>query len=226
MPIGKTDVLAALNDPTLQRLKFSIGQTMIGPDGFRDVHGAIANDRIAVVPSGSQNQDIAFYNMKTNAIEVPRKNPPLNLSDRAQLVHECVHAMNDLHMVNEVTLVEEAAAYLAQLSFMTLNMPPPIVPRPSPLDPRLGPLMRLMVACNDVAARYRLTEAAGFGASISAVDAFFLALRVRGVPAYARLGIYERSNDWPGVPGGGMEDLRRVLRGARHQGRGQGPAIF
>ena len=38
MPIGKDDVLAALSDPVLGSFKFSIGQTTVGPDGFRAVY--------------------------------------------------------------------------------------------------------------------------------------------------------------------------------------------
>jgi hypothetical protein len=224
MPIGKDDVLAALSDPKLLAFKFSIGRTTVGPEGFREVHGAIANGRIKVTPGADQR--IAFYNMNANAIETPRRDPPLDVGDRAQLVHECVHAMNDLRFVNEVTLIEEAAGYLAQLTFMTLSMPPRANPQPSHLHPRLGPLMRLMLACDDVIAQYRLAEAAGFGAQISERDAFFLAVKVRGVPDYARLGLYEKGNPWLGVPGGGIEDLGWALRAARRPAASQGSMRF
>jgi hypothetical protein len=170
MPIGKDDVLAVLRDLTLSAFKFSIGRTTVGPEGFREVHGAIANGRIKVTPGADQRA--AFYNMRTNAVETPRRDPPLDVGDRAQLIHECVHAVNDLRFVHEVTLIEEAAAYLAQMAFMTLSTPPPATRRPSYLDPRLRPLMRLMLACDDVIAQYRLAEPAGFGARISERDAF------------------------------------------------------
>jgi hypothetical protein len=216
MPIGKDDVLAALSDPVLRDFRFSIGQTTVGPEGFREVHGAIAKGRIKVAPG--TGQQIAFYNMRTNTIETPRGNPPLHVGERAQLIHECVHAMNDLRFVNEVTLIEEAAAYLAQLTFMLLSMPPRTTRQPSYLHPRLGPLMRLMVACDDVILQYRLTEAAGFGARVSARDAFFLSMKVRSIPEYARLRLYEKANNWLGVPDGGIEDLRWALRSARRSG--------
>lgn len=221
MPIGRDEVLAVLNDPALRGFKFSIGQTTVGPEGFREVHGAIASGRITV--ANGANANAAAYNMRSNTIETPRGNPPLALGVRATLVHECVHAMNDLRFVNEVTLIEEAAGYLAQLTFMTLNMPPQTTPHPSYLHPRLGPLMRLVVACDDVIAQYRLTEAVGFGAQISARDAFFLMTKVRGAPQYARLGLYERSNTWLGVPGGGIEDLKWALRAARRPDAPAGP---
>lgn len=210
MPIGKNDVLAVLSDPVVRRIKFRIGQTTVDADGFRDVHAAIADGRIKVT-NGTQQQT-AFYNMRANTIETARQDPPLDVGERAHLIHECVHAINDLRFINEVTLIEEAAAYLAQLIFMTLSLPPRSTPRPSYLHPRLGPLMRLMVACDDVIAQYRLAEPAGLGATISARDTFFLMMKVRGVPAYAGLGLYEKSNKWPGVPGGGIEDLRWALR--------------
>ena len=216
MPIGKDDVLAALSDPVLRGFKFSIGQTTVGPDGFREVHGAIASGRIRVA-TGSDPR-IAFYNMRSNTIETPRRNPPLDVGERAQLIHECVHAINDLRFINEATLIEEAASYLAQLIFMARSLPPRTTRRPSHLHPRLGPLMRLMVACDDVIAQYRLAEPEGFGARISARDALFLSVKVRGVPEYARVGLYEKSNTWLGVPDGGIEDLRWALRAAQRPG--------
>jgi hypothetical protein len=224
MPIGKDDVLAVLSDPRLRAFKFSIGRTTVGPEGFRDVHGAIASGRIKVTPGTDPR--IAFYNMRTNTVETPRRNPPLDPGDRAQLIHECVHAMNDLRFVHEVTLMEEAAAYLAQLIFMALSMPPPTARQPSYLHPRLGPLMRLMLACDDVIAQYRLAGAEGFGARISERDAFFLAVKVRGVPEYARLGLYEKANQWLGVPGGGLEDLGWALRAARRPAASAGSMRF
>ena len=185
------------------------------------MHAAITDGRVKVA-TGS-DQSVAFYNMRTNTIETPRKNPPLDVGERAQLIHECVHALNDLRFINEVSLIEEAAGYLAQLTFMTLSLPPRTTPHPSYLHPRLGPLMRLMVACDDVIAQYQLAEPVGFGARISARDAFFLMMRVRGVPAYARLGLYEKSNKWLGVPGGGIEDLRWALRAAQRPAAAAGP---
>ena len=83
MPVGRNDVLAALSDPLLRRIKFSIGQTTIDPEGFRDVHAAITDGRLKVA-TGS-DQSVAFYNMRTNTIETPRKNPPLDVGERAQL---------------------------------------------------------------------------------------------------------------------------------------------
>lgn len=221
MPVRRDDVLAVLNDPSLRGFKFSIGQTTVGPEGFREVHAAVASGRIAV--AAGANANTAANNMHSNTIETQRANPPLRLGDRATLVHECVHAMNDLRFVNEVTLIEEAAGYLAQLTFMTLNMPPQTTPHPSYLHPRLGPMMRLMVAFDDVIAQYRLTEAAGFGARISARDTLFLMTKVRSVPQYTRLGLYERSNTWLGVPGGGIEDLKWALRAARRPEAPTGP---
>lgn len=221
MPIKKDDVLAVLADPILARMDFAVGQIHVNAREYRQVADYIRDGDIGVTPG----QDaVAYYSGHRNTIETQRGNAPLNLADRAQILHECTHAITDINGVDATLQNEEVAAYLAQMLYMHLSDPKPFpVPRPG-----VGPMGRLVFAVNDIIRKYNLLEPAGLGASISELDIWKLGTDVRRIPEYANVKPNERTRaprDM-GVPvrHNQMRALRAALTRARRDRRQYTPS--
>src|SRR5262249_18381734 len=164
-------------------MRFSVGEITVSGDEYRDVADYIRDDDIKVIPG---NGPVAFYDGHLNTIETQAGNPPLNLGDRAQILHECTHAIVDINGWDVLRLNDEVAAYLAQITYMRISSPGPF-PRPIP-PPGTGPLMRLMIAVAQVVQRYNLHNGQGFGARIDELDIVGLRRAVRAYPPYAHIG--------------------------------------
>ncbi len=184
MPITKPNVLAVLNDPRLNGMHFSVGAITVSASEFRNVADYIKDDDIGVVPG---RETVAYYDGHLNTIETQAGNPPLNLADRAQLLHECTHAIVDINGWDVFRLNDEVAAYLAQLAYTWMSEPRPF---PSPVPPvGAGPLVRLMISVLQVVQQYNLHNSQGFGARISEFDIASLRNAVRAFPPYARVAL-------------------------------------
>jgi len=214
MPITKADVLAVLNDPRLNNMHFSVGEITVSADEYRNVADYIKEDDVKVIPGV---ESVAYYDGHLNTIETQAGNPPLNLADRAQVLHECTHALVDINGLDVFTLNDEVAAYLAQLTYTWISSPGPF-PRPIP-PANTAPLMRLMNSVAQVVQQYNLHNSKGFGARISELDIVNLRRAVRAFPPYAGVTwTKKRSAQNVGVPvaNNQMRSLRDALK------RGQG----
>ena len=120
MTIGKQDVLDTLNQPAVKRFKFTVGSLTVSPQGYADVCQAVSDGDIDVKPGGGSD---AAYDSRLNTIFTQNGNPPLNVADRAQLLHECTHAIFDAYGWVANLREDEVAAYLAQLTFMFIVNP-------------------------------------------------------------------------------------------------------
>lgn len=189
MPITKTDVLDVLNDPRLANMNFSVGPITVNAEEYRNVAAYIEAGDIRVIPGA---EPIAYYDGRLNTIETPAGNPPLNLGQRAQLLHECTHAIVDIDRLHVLVLDDEVAAYIAQLTYMWIASPGPF-PRPIP-PATLGPLMRLMTAVAQIIQRYELHTSKGIGARISELDVAGLRRAVHAVPAYRNIKPAQTNN--------------------------------
>ena len=210
MTIGKQDVLDTLNQPAVKRFKFTVGSLTVSPQGYADVCQAVSDGDIDVKPGGGSD---AAYDSRLNTIFTQNGNPPLNVADRAQLLHECTHAIFDAYGWVANLREDEVAAYLAQLTFMFIVNPGPF---PHHLGRTGRPFADLIFGFAAVIEKYRLHELAGFGALIDPMDTAALKLLVVRMPKYVALGPADVSSN-AGVPGthSQIEGLRRALRGAR-----------
>ncbi len=222
MPITKADVLAVLNDPRLKNMHFSIGEITVSADEYRNVADYIKEDDIRVIPG---RDPVAYYNGHLNTLETQAGNPPLNLADRAQVLHECTHALVDINGLDVFILNDEVAAYLAQLTYMMISSPTPFQ---SPFPPAgAGPQARLTISLLRVVRTYNLHTSQGFGARISELDIVNLRRAVRALPPYARIAWAEKGNAQDaGVPikNNQMRSMREAIkRGQRGRAR---PAAY
>jgi hypothetical protein len=218
MPITKADVLAVLNDPVLNRISFSVGAIVVNAEAFRIVARYIEAGDVKVVPGRGA---VAVYDRRQNQIETPAGNPPLNFTDSAQLLHECVHAFSDINGLSGSALDDEVAGYLAQMTYSELKNPTrPILASAARLG-AAGPMGRMIHAMQATMRTYNLHNDRGFGAKIGGADIFRLGQAVRAVPAYAHLN-EKSTNPHAGVPvvnGNQMQALREAMTRGQRIGR-------
>lgn len=218
MPIGKAEILAVLADPVLSRMNFAVGDVKINVRQYKNVADYIADGDIGVI---SGTGALAFYDGNRNEIETQAGNPPLGLADRAQILHECTHALADIDGVDVLRLTDEVAAYLAQLIYMHISNPGPL-----PTGPRgaAGPRGRLIMGVNAVIRKYELHQPKGFGVSISDLDIWNLANDVRRHPDYTTVRHTDKTSPDPrnrGVPvkTNQMRALKAALKGGPRRAR-------
>jgi hypothetical protein len=189
MPIRKADVLAVLADPALNGILFSVGAITVSGKGYDTLAEYIKDDDIQVVPG---NERMAFYDGHQNTIITQGGNPPLNVADRAQLLHECTHAVVDINEWDVERLDDEVAGYLSQVTYMTIASPGPF-PNPPRPPHRLSPLGNLVWSLLQVVKKYNLHNHQGFGASISELDISGLRRDVQAIPDYAHIKAHEKA---------------------------------
>jgi hypothetical protein len=218
MPITKADVLAVLNDPILDKIDFSVGTLRVNAAAFRIVARYIEAGDIGVVPGKSSR--VAIYDRRQNHIETPARNPPLDFTDRAQLLHECVHAISDIGGGGSV-LEDEVAGYMAQTLFAQLSHPSPAILATEARIKAASPMGRMIFAMQETMRTYNLDNARGFGAKIGGIDIHRLGEAIRAIPDYAGLTETTRVAS-PGVPvvnGDQMQALREALMRGRQPDR-------
>lgn len=111
-------VAAILSAPGLARINFTVGRVSVSHADFARVAKAISKGLIPVVLNKG-NADSGSYNPATDIFKIP--DDDLTKPDvRAVIVHEAVHAINDLRGKRLVRIEDETAAYLAH--FMYLRM--------------------------------------------------------------------------------------------------------
>jgi cytochrome c peroxidase len=219
MPVTKADVLAVLEDPKLKNMHFSVGQITVNANEYYIVADYIRNGDIQVIPG---QEPVAFYDGRRNTIETQAGNPPLNVADRAQILHECTHAIVDINGWDVLRLEDEAAAYLAQMAYSWTGPFPRAIPSPG-----TTPTNKLAIAVLQVVEKYDLHNAKGFGARIGEWDIVGLRRAVKAHPGYTHVREDEKSDAATlGVPV--KNNQINALRGAikRAQQRGGRPRAY
>src|SRR5262249_9933667 len=145
----------------LGRISFSVGQIKVNAEEFRKVADCIYAGDITVTPG---NESLAFYSSHLNELTTQQGNPPLDYADRAQLLHECTHAIVDINKLKVLRLEDEVAGYLTQLTYAVISNPTPL-PADKP-PPNLSAQARLIWAFKEVVLKYGLHQTKGFGAAI------------------------------------------------------------
>ena len=117
MPLGEGDVLDTLSDPVVAGMNFWVGPVHITGTSYGIIRSHIRAENILVV---SGTQSLAFYDDKTDILTTQAGNPPPNLDQRAQLLHECTHALIDVFTYGtKVTRhIDELSSYIAQFVYM------------------------------------------------------------------------------------------------------------
>lgn len=181
MPIMKADVLEVLNDPTLHNIRFSVGPINVNSDEYDNY---VESEAIKVVP---WKKTYSQYIPEIDTLWTKAGNPPLNEEVRSNLLHECTHAISDINTVNVTRLMDEAAAYLAQMAYALLLVP--ALPEP-PIGP---PLYNMMRQAMQLVKKYQLGRPAGYGAIIDPRDIANLAQAVHAIPDYHSIDPKEKS---------------------------------
>jgi len=215
MSITKHDVLNVLGDPKLMTMRFTVGNITVNHQGYRNVSDYINDDDIQVIPG---NETVAFYDGQLNTIVTQSGNPPLQLPARAQILHECTHALVDISGLNVLRLHDEIAGYLAQVTYTKIVSPTPFPHSLSSVG--ASPLGKLVFAMLQVVQKYSLHTNKGLGAHIDEWDLVKLTKAVHAFPVYASVTASEISVG-AGVPVNSNQ--MRALRAALKQGqRGRG----
>ena len=194
MPLSKDDVLKVLNDPRLNSMNFGVGPIVVNANAYLDVADYIRDDDIHVAPG---TEALAFYDGRLNTIITQVGNPPLGLADSAQLLHECTHAIADINNLDVLRLHDEAAGYIAQLTFMSIANPAPFTPRPA--HTQLSPRQNMTFTVQELIQKYNLTSPRGITVQIDDRDIQGLAKVIYTMPDYRDVGLTTLSRTG-GVP--------------------------
>jgi len=211
MPITKHNVLEVLADPKLMKMNFTVANITVNHKGYQMVSEYIQAEDIQVLPG---KEAVAYYDGRRNALITQAGTPPLGLSDRVQLLHECTHALVDISGMNVLRLQDEVTAYLAQVTYAQLESPSS--PLPSLSSAGASPMGKLTFAMLQVVQSYGLHTSKGFGARIEDWDLLKLTKAVHAFPDYAHVKASEISVG-AGVPV--KNNQMRALRAALTQGR-------
>ena len=175
MPITKEDVLQVLDDPKLHSIRFSVGPIQVNSVEYDKVSDYIESGAIEVVPGKAK---YSKYIPQKDTLVTRNGNPPLDENVRSNLLHECTHAISDINKYDVTRLTDEAAAYIAQLTYALLL-------RPSLPEPPIGlPLDNMMRQSMHLVNKYELGSPGGYGAMIDQRDVADLARAVYAIPDY------------------------------------------
>jgi hypothetical protein len=206
MSIGKDEVLEVLSDFRIHSIRFSAGPIHVNVEEYDRVGDFIESGAIDVKPTASQQR----YVPQKNALFLNDGNSRTDFIVRSGILHECTHVIADINKVRVSRLHDEAAAYMAQLSFhMLLD--------PSYQGPSLrgDPISDLTRVCISLVTQYHLGQSNGFGAVISASDLATLGSLVQRNPEYSSLG----TNDQLAADGVGLSEQQAFAHVAHELAR-------
>jgi len=154
---------------------FPLGPFQVNSVEYDKVSDYIESGAIDVVPGKAK---FSRYIPQRDTFITRNSNPPLDESVRSSLVHECTHAISDINKYDVTRLTDEAAAYIAQLTYALLL-------RPSLPEPPIGlPVDNMMRQSMHLVNKYELGSPAGYGAMIDQRDIADLARAVYAIPDY------------------------------------------
>jgi len=175
VPLNEGDVLNTLSDGVTLGMNFWVGPVQISGTPYTVIRDHIRAGNILVTP-GSSN--LAFYDSKTDILTTQTGNSPANLDQRAQLLHECTHALIDL-FTNGITVtrhIDELASYIVQHVYMMRSNPAWVV---SPNNPPWFAFYSNVVA---LIKSFRLDTVAGNGSKIGVTALEPLRIQLAALP--------------------------------------------
>jgi hypothetical protein len=191
MPLTEGDVLDTLSDPVALGIEFYVGKIHIKGEYLTTVREHILAENI-LVKGGTD--DLAFYDQTADILLTQKKSPPPDDSDRALLLHECVHAMIDVYDPDGTVTrhMGELAAYLTQTTYSVRKDPSANRTGTAPWDKFWGDLFTAVRA-------NKLDTKAGNGVRIPAATLENLRRQLAALP-YVNYGKY--SEEATGVSDG------------------------
>jgi hypothetical protein len=175
MPLTKEDVLASLADPVALGMDFWVGSVHIEGKLYRDIREHIRAENILVSEGDGV---LAFYDNKTDVLTTQRGNSPANVFQKAQILHECTHALIDVfNKGDKVTRhMDEMASYIAQFVYTMRAVPSAVVSN------RDEPWENFYRDCESLVKRFKLNNPSGNGARITADDVESIRIKLAGLP--------------------------------------------
>lgn len=131
-------VAAVLESRTVRRINFRCCNIPVYGSGFVKLAGAIRNRHIQVyentvlAAAGVAMYRYAVGRNAVNVLELPSSDPS-SIAEKALIVHEMTHALEDYHRKDLNAINAECAAYVAQGMYLYLASPDR-VPLPVDLD--------------------------------------------------------------------------------------------
>ena len=154
MALTEIDVLRTLSDPVLKQIDFHLDSMHIRGEAYKKIYDLIDDEQILVEVGSNPNR--AVYNPGTDTITTQNAPSPPDAFARSVLVHEATHAIKDMEHVTITALGNEAAAYIAQATYLLLSAGTAQVP---PGNDHIQTAIRL-------AKRFKLDTAPGVGRKI------------------------------------------------------------
>jgi hypothetical protein len=178
MTVTKTDVLDILRDPSIRHIRFFVGPINVNSDEYDKVSDYIEAGAITVTPvSGTTSK----YRVQTDTL-FTRTGDPSQINVRSNILHECTHIISDINKYKVGRLVDEVAAYLAQIAYL-------LILSPKEEEPPVGhPLYNMTLLTMQLVKKYDLGKPAGYGATINQSDISDLAHAIHPLPDYSDIG--------------------------------------
>lgn len=175
MPLTVDDVTDTLRDPVTAGMDFRLGPIHISGQNFNLVREHILAGNILVV---SGTQGLAFYNKGTDILTTQAGNSPANLENRAQLLHECTHALVDVFAngMKVTRHMDELASYIVQHVYIMRSNPTWVV------GPNNPPWYAFYQAVFALVKAFRLDTIAGNGANIGELTLEPLRVQLASLP--------------------------------------------
>lgn len=188
-PLTSIDVIEVLRDPLVRRMKFHVGRITVAAAEYEKVADHIQTGDITVAPARSD----PLYHPGPNTIELPGTSPPLDVSVRQNIIHECTHALIDINALDVTRLEGEVAAYLAEFTYllMWINTGQFTGNRAKEMADTSG-TTRTLQSIYQFAYTYNLHVPRGYGTVIDGHDIARMVSIIHADPTYARLGRSEK----------------------------------
>jgi outer membrane protein OmpA-like peptidoglycan-associated protein len=172
MPLTEIDVLRTLSDPVLKQIDFHLDSMHIRGEAYQKIYELIDDEQILVVEGKDPNR--ATYDPGADTITTQNAPTPPDAFARSLLVHEATHAIKDMEHVTITALGNEAAAYIAQATYLLLSAATAQVP---PGNDHIRTAIRL-------AKKFNLDTAPGAGIRIKYDDIIDLVRKLNKNKAY------------------------------------------
>jgi hypothetical protein len=121
MPLTEADVINTLGESVVAGMDFHVGNIHVSGKAFATIRDHVRVGNIIVVEGTSS---LAFYDNQTDILTTQLGNSPGNLDQRAQLLHECTHALVDVFAGSNTTRhIDELASYIVQHVYLMRSNP-------------------------------------------------------------------------------------------------------
>lgn len=148
---AKEATLAALQDPSVEKIKFTVDGFSISPENYEEVNDAIVSGSITVRYDGSlKNPQTGLpycqYNPLSDILTVGFGSSA-SANTRAIIIHEATHAACDIDIFTSMTnTTSEILAYIAQTIVMTTYFPEALPIQSDPIIAASQPLATIVLS--------------------------------------------------------------------------------